>query len=57
MESNSNLLADLTLFYVHCAETLDKVGVTLFPNTEHIMFLTNSLVIELLEVSVQDYLT
>lgn len=53
MESNADLAADLTLFYIRCAETLEKVGVTLFPNTEHIMFLTNnSLVIELLEVSV-----
>lgn len=50
MESNADLAADLTLFYIRC---LEKVGVTLFPNTEHIMFLTNnSLVIELLEVSV-----
>lgn len=49
---DADLAADLMPFHILCAETLEKVGATLFPDADHIMLLTNSLVIELPEVSV-----
>lgn len=54
-EINADLAADLMPSHIPRAETLDKVGATLFPDAEHIMFLTNSLIIELPEVSFQDH--
>ena len=52
---NADLTADLRPFRKPRAETLDKVGEALFPNAEHIMFLTNTLIIELPEVGVKDH--
>lgn len=52
---NADLAADLRPFRIPRVETLDKVGATLFPDAEHIMFLTDSLIIELPENDAKDH--
>lgn len=52
---NADLAADLRPFVIPRAETLDNVGAAIFPNAEHILFLTDSFIIELPEVGVKDH--
>ena len=52
-----DLAVDLMLLRIPRAETLERVGATLFPDADHIMLLTISLIIKLPEVVVQDHFT
>ena len=50
-----DLAVDLMLLRIPRAETLERVGATLFPDADHIMLLTISPIIKLPEVVVQDH--
>lgn len=52
---NADLAADLRPFRIPSLETLDKVGATLFPDAEHIVFLTDSLIIKPPKMDAKDH--